>query len=232
MNKHVSSAEAEIAAPGGEKPASDFDAMIWGAEKALKSLIEYQIESLRFFARRTSCNLEHMRRLRRCGNPQEIEQLTTAVQVSAERALHQVRKNTSETAVIEQGFADILEELVNNAVHTRQMVDRIDGLIVKPLHGIVTVDFPSVDGAIGVFKLANEKGNDPAPAIDESVEQINVMVERMKKVLAEMQDLAKFHEAISKLKAIIDDSQQIKQQTEDERKRSIINRVRDLGLDE
>jgi hypothetical protein len=75
MNKHVASAEAEIAAPGGEKPASDFDAVIWGAEKALKSLIEYQIESLRFFARRTSCNLEHMRRLRRCGNPQEIAEV-------------------------------------------------------------------------------------------------------------------------------------------------------------
>ena len=166
------------------------------------------------------------------GDLQEIEQLQTAVQVSAERALHQVRKNTSETAVVEQGFADILEELVNNAVHTRQMVDRIDGLIVKPLHGIVTVDFPSVDGAIGVFKLANEKGNDPTSAIDESVEQINVMLEHMQKVLAEMEDLAKFHEAISKLKAIIEDSQQLKQQTEDERKRSIINKVRDLGLDE
>jgi hypothetical protein len=72
MNKHVSGAEHEVASTAEEAATPDFDAVTWGAEKGLKALIEYQIESLRFIARRTYCNLEFMRHLRHCGNWQEI----------------------------------------------------------------------------------------------------------------------------------------------------------------
>ena len=67
MNQRVSEAEPR------SKPSSvehleprEFDAMTWGAEQALKAVIEYQVESLRFLARRTYCNLELMRHLRHC----------------------------------------------------------------------------------------------------------------------------------------------------------------------
>ena len=67
MNKHVSGAEREAASSAKETQALEFDAMTWGAEGALKAMAAYQVESLRFIARRTCCNLELMRRLRRCG---------------------------------------------------------------------------------------------------------------------------------------------------------------------
>lgn len=54
----------------GETPAPD--AFTWSAEHALKAMVEYQVESLRFFARRTYCNLEFMRHLRHCAEGQEI----------------------------------------------------------------------------------------------------------------------------------------------------------------
>jgi hypothetical protein len=74
MNKHVSGAEREAASSAKETQAREFDAMTWGAEGALKAMAAYQVESLRFIARRTCCNLELMRRLCRCGNWQEIAQ--------------------------------------------------------------------------------------------------------------------------------------------------------------
>ena len=40
--------------------------MTWGAEEAVKAIAAYQVESLRFIARRTHCNLELMRHLRHC----------------------------------------------------------------------------------------------------------------------------------------------------------------------
>jgi hypothetical protein len=49
--------------------------MTWGAEEALKAMVAYQVESLRFIARRTYCNLEFMRHLRHCSNWQEIAQM-------------------------------------------------------------------------------------------------------------------------------------------------------------
>jgi hypothetical protein len=75
MNKHVSGAGREVASSAQEPPAPEFDAMTWGAEEALKAMVAYQVESLRFIARRTYCNLEFMRHLRHCSNWQEIAQM-------------------------------------------------------------------------------------------------------------------------------------------------------------
>ena len=66
MNKHVSGAERGVVSPSQETQALEFDAMTWGAEEALQAMVAYQVESLRFIARRTYCNLEFMRHLRRC----------------------------------------------------------------------------------------------------------------------------------------------------------------------
>ena len=46
--------------------------MTWGAEQALKAMIKYQVESLRFLARRTYCNLEFLRHLRHCADWQNM----------------------------------------------------------------------------------------------------------------------------------------------------------------
>ena len=78
MNKHVSGAGREVASSAQVAPAPEFDAMTWGAEEALKAMVVYQVESLRFIARRTYCNLEFMRHLRRCTDWQEIAEYVTA----------------------------------------------------------------------------------------------------------------------------------------------------------
>ena len=75
MNKHVSGAGREVASSAQVAPAPEFDAMTWGAEEALKAMVAYQVESLRFIARRTYCNLEFMRHLRHCRDWQEIAQV-------------------------------------------------------------------------------------------------------------------------------------------------------------
>jgi hypothetical protein len=74
MNEHVSRADQQILSTG-ETPAPEFDALTWSAEHALKAMVEYQVESLRFFAKRTYCNLEFMRHLRHCAWWQEIAQV-------------------------------------------------------------------------------------------------------------------------------------------------------------
>ena len=75
MNQHLSGAERRSEPSTGETQAPEFDAMTWGAEQALKAMIEYQVESLRFLARRTYCNLEFLRHLRHCAGWQEMAQV-------------------------------------------------------------------------------------------------------------------------------------------------------------
>lgn len=158
----------------------------------------------------------------------KIDDLQTAVAVCAERTLHQIRKNSSETAVIEDSFRAMLEELVNNRVHTEQMVQRLNGLIVDPLHAINVVDYPAADGAAGLYKLANEKRQNPTSQIDNTIESLSTMLEHMERVLKEMQELANFHEAIKELKFIIDDSEKLKGDTAKEQKKKDVERLKGL----
>lgn len=51
------------------------DAATWAAERSLKALLEYQIESLRFVAKRSHRDLEFMRHLRHCAGLEGIMQL-------------------------------------------------------------------------------------------------------------------------------------------------------------
>ena len=63
MNKHVSSAEHRVKSHAAQTTAPEFDAVTFGVEEALKAMVEYQVESLRFVGRRTDCQLEYLRSL-------------------------------------------------------------------------------------------------------------------------------------------------------------------------
>jgi hypothetical protein len=52
--------------------------LTWGAERALNALIECQVETFRFVARRAYGDLEFLRQFRHCTGWQEIAQLQQA----------------------------------------------------------------------------------------------------------------------------------------------------------
>ncbi|MEX1228910.1 MAG: hypothetical protein WEB58_01645 [Planctomycetaceae bacterium] len=151
-----------------------------------------------------------------------IEELSLALSASAERGLHGARKNATESASIEEAFRDIREELVNNGVNTRQILDRIDDRILTPLHVINTIDYPNVDEAMGLYRLANERAADPAQRIDETLVAVDLLLQHMETVLNEMQDLLEYHEAVELLKKIIEQQEELVEKTKAERKRSLL----------
>jgi len=75
MDERVSGAKPRGKPASGETADLELDAMTWGAERALKAMTEYQIETLRFVARRTCCDLEFIRHLRHCTGMQDVMQL-------------------------------------------------------------------------------------------------------------------------------------------------------------
>ncbi len=162
------------------------------------------------------------------GDPESLGDLQTAIAVCAVRSLHQVRKNSVETASIEESFRGLLDELVNNGIHTQQMADRIGLQIVQPLHLANEKDFPSADEAIGLFKLAVDSRRDPVPQIETSVRAVTTLIARLKSALAEMQELVKFHEAIAQLQAIYKDQLQIIDTTKQEQKKKRLKELEGL----
>jgi hypothetical protein len=75
MDQRVGGPEREREPSLSETATHELDAMTWGAERALKAMVEYQVETLRFLARRAHCNLEFMRHLRHCAGPQDVSKL-------------------------------------------------------------------------------------------------------------------------------------------------------------
>lgn len=157
-----------------------------------------------------------------------IAKLQRNVVACAERSLHDIPKNQNETGEIANSFQDILDELINNGVHTSQMVSRLEGLIVQPLQRIANEDFPDVVQAVYGYKAANDNGRDPRPEIDASVERIETTLAHMRAVLTEIEDLAEFHEALRDLKEIIESQQELSTDTKEEQKRKFIENLKRL----
>lgn len=165
---------------------------------------------------------------------EETDRKKQKLNSTPDRLLAKIAKNKGECEGVQQEFRDILDELVNNGVHTEAMVERIDELIVQRLNDINTKDFEEVDGALRLFKrsLDATKNDDPETRIADGLEQYNLMLIHMRQVLSEMQDLAEFHEAITNLKKIITDQKDVIQDTENEATKNAIEKLKGLqGLD-
>jgi hypothetical protein len=154
------------------------------------------------------------------------ERLTTvniAVATSVERSLNGIRKNANETQSIEQEFGDIRDELENNAVpDVKPMLERIDNGIIKPLHSINTLDYNSVDDSLVLLRKMLEDEADPFARFDESVDQLNLTVEHLEAVLAQMLKLETVNEALQMLRDIIKAQEELQEKTRQERKKKLI----------
>ena len=153
---------------------------------------------------------------------EKLATLALALSSAADRSLQAVRKNSVETAGVETSFADIREELVNNAADTPLLLERLDGKIIGPLRRINGTDFPNADASLGLFKLALEKNTDPTGSMDEATDTLNAMIEKMELILVEMRELAKFHEVVEQLKANIKAQQDLLDETKRKRKENAI----------
>ena len=163
--------------------------------------------------------------LKKVGAKPDDEKLATlalGLSSAADRSLQAIRKNSVETAGVETSFADIREELVNNAADTPLLLERLDGKILGPLRRINTKDFPNADSSLGLFKLALEKNTDPTGSMDEATDTLDSMIEKMELILTEMRELAKFHEVVEQLKANIKAQQDLLEETKRKRKENAI----------
>lgn len=169
-------------------------------------------------------------KLKRDGAKPDAEPLVVLNQgmaASADRSLHAVRKNAVETAGVETSFIDIREELVNNAADTPLMLERLDERIIAPLHKINVNGFPTVDSALGLFKLALDKSTDPTGPMDDATDELDSMIQNMEQILSEMRELAKFHEVVEQLKANIKAQQELLEETKRKRKENAIKGLLD-----
>ncbi|NOX56921.1 MAG: hypothetical protein GXP27_21265 [Planctomycetes bacterium] len=155
----------------------------------------------------------------------------SAVSTTTDRALQTVRKDANESAEIELAFRDIRDEVVNNAVQTSQMLERLDERIIAPLQRINSDLYPAVDQALGLLRLATENGRPLREPLDESIRRLTALIARMEQVLQEMHKLETFQEVLETLKAIIRQQRELAEKTKSQHKKQLIEKLKGLGLE-
>lgn len=153
----------------------------------------------------------------------ELQQIAVAITACAERNLHLIRKNHTESRSVEVGFVEIRAEMVNNQVDTPTSLQRIDFGVLKPLSGINNADFPGIDQFLGLFRLANEQNSDPRSAIDSAVVAIDDLIAKMENVLAEMEQRKEFNEVVRMLQEILDQQKGLRDRTAEEQERNLFD---------
>ena len=148
------------------------------------------------------------------------------VRRTAAAAAGELGQNQGQAAVVEGEFRAILAELVNNGVQTTAQIERLDGAILRPLAGIVDDLFPEADRAAGALRVAAEDGAAPprlAAAAATAATATDRLVGAMAGVLAEMKDLAEYHEAVRDLQRLLTRQEELLDRTRDEQKRDLID---------
>jgi hypothetical protein len=154
---------------------------------------------------------------------EQLRQIEIAVEAAGNRGLHLVRKNHAENRDVENRFIDILAELVNNRADTEASVRRLSIDIIAPLNVLNQEQFPRLDEQVGLLVLTIERGQDPRPQIDEAVVSLDRMLALMDAILENMQQRRGFNDIIQELQAIVDRQKEVLEQTEAERKRTVID---------
>ena len=162
----------------------------------------------------------------------ELRDIDRNVAACAERSINATSKSRNETAAVAQSFADIREELINNAIHTRQALERIDDGILTPLQRVLQDDYTEVDSTVRAFARANRSGGDPQVEAEDTIAALDSLLVRMQQVLTEMRRLETFQEALKLLKLIIDDQEDLQKETREARKRELIRRLQGKSKDD
>jgi hypothetical protein len=156
------------------------------------------------------------------GRNESVKANPPGLNAAADRSLHGIRKNAIETAGVESAFAEIREELINNAADTPAMLERLDVKILAPLNIVNTKNFPNIDGALGLFRLALEKETDPIGPLETSIDETTALIERLEAILGEMAEMARFDAVLEDLKKTIKAEMDLLEETKRKRKEKAI----------
>jgi len=160
-------------------------------------------------------------------NKDLLAQLEIDVRACAERMLLLERKNHTECRSIALAFEDIREEMINNRVDAASKLDRINQRILAPFETLNAADYPGLDGHLGIFRLQEERKQDPREEMDVSLQTLDGMLERMRQILSEMQRRETVNELIKNLQDLIERQKKIRDETLKQQQREAFEK---LGL--
>ncbi|MCO8125350.1 polyketide synthase [Stieleria sp. TO1_6] len=136
----------------------------------------------------------------------------------------QASKTAEELTGIAESLDDMLQEMVNNRVDSKDRQERLGLGVRDPLRRIVDVSISDLNRQLRAVEQSVE---DPPKALEQTklaIETVDNVLLELTAVLEKMLDLESYNELLDLVRGLIQDQDQLKEDTQQERK----NRVRDL----
>jgi hypothetical protein len=127
--------------------------------------------------------------------------------------LQNVTQLAYETLGVADGFEDIVAELVNNRINTRELTQRLQQQIAIPLQAIGGQQMPVLETQLQTFQAALDESVFPMSRLREARKQTDAVLVAMKGVLDRMLELESYNEIVKLLRGIIAEQQQLSDET-------------------
>ena len=134
-----------------------------------------------------------------------------------ERSLHQLRKNHTESRAIEISFLELREEMVNNNVHNREKLDRIDNGVISPLNVLNDKLFDEADKRYALQRLKLQRQSGVQEAVRQTIPAVDEVLAQMDRILESMRTRGSINDLIQNLQDAIERQRKLLEETENKR---------------
>jgi hypothetical protein len=157
-------------------------------------------------------------------NRPSAERQLQILRLRVQQAGLQASKTTEELSGIAESLDDLLEEMVNNRIDSKDRQERLGNGVRDPLRRVVDGSMQRlqqqlrmVEQGIGQPELARRRTEAAIQTTEEVLLELSAVLEKML-------DLESYNELLDLVRGLIEDQEKLKEDTQRERK----NRVKDL----
>lgn len=136
----------------------------------------------------------------------------------------QVSKTAEELTGVAESLDDLLLEMVNNRVDSKDRQERLGMGVRDPLRKIADVSMEQLKQEIQSIEVGIEEPQKALQATESAIKTTDQVLLELTAVLEKMLDLESYNELLDLVRGLIQDQEQLKEDTQTERK----NRVKDL----
>ncbi|HKD38464.1 MAG TPA: hypothetical protein VKB78_16740, partial [Pirellulales bacterium] len=134
--------------------------------------------------------------------------------VVIEQTMAYSERGASETTSLAGAFDDIREEMVNNRIDTPAVESRLKDGIADPLRHIAEVSFPELDKRMKKLQAALSDPQAANARHAEALVQIDVILGEMRQVMNKMLELESFNQIVQDLRKILAEQEELNRMTQ------------------
>lgn len=157
-------------------------------------------------------------------NAQELFRKALDLQrLRIQRAMQASKKADGELVGIRVGFEEIRVELTSNRMDTTARKERLEKMIIEPIAQLSDPMHAQLQSTTQELEATYDQPEAFLPVVEVALEQTDAIILEMERILEKMFDLENFNELMEKMRQLIDAQTELREETEDLRKKQILD---------